>query len=106
MGDEVIGATINKTGAFKFRTTKVGKDTALAQIVKMVQDRQNSKAPIAEFADTVSGYFVPIVMILAVWTFVIWFVISPTAAIRLCISNQRDSAHHSLPMCASPWPHQ
>jgi len=77
MGDEVIGSTINKTGAFKFRTTKVGKDTALAQIVKMVQDAQNSKAPIARLADTVSGYFVPIVMILAVWTFVIWFVIGP-----------------------------
>ncbi len=77
MGDEVIGATINKTGAFKFRTTKVGKDTALAQIVKMVQDAQNSKAPIARLADTVSGYFVPIVMILAVWTFVIWFVSGP-----------------------------
>ena len=72
-GDEVIGATINKTGAFKFKATKVGKDTALAQIVKMVQDAQNSKAPIARLADTISGYFVPIVMILAVWTFVIWF---------------------------------
>jgi Cu+-exporting ATPase len=77
MGDEVIGATINKTGAFKFRATKVGKDTALAQIVKMVQDAQNSKAPIARLADTVSGYFVPVVMILAVWTFVAWFVIGP-----------------------------
>jgi len=77
MGDEVIGATINKTGAFKFRTTKVGKDTALAQIVKMVQDAQNSKAPIARLADIISGYFVPIVMILAVWTFVIWFVVGP-----------------------------
>src|SRR3989304_4761506 len=77
MGDEVIGATINKTGAFKFRATKVGKDTALAQIVKMVQDAQNSKAPIARLADTVSGYFVPIVMILAVWTFVVWFAFGP-----------------------------
>lgn len=76
-GDEVIGATINKTGAFKFRATKVGKDTALAQIVKMVQEAQNSKAPIARLADTISGYFVPVVMILAVWTFVIWFVIGP-----------------------------
>ncbi|MHB8778154.1 MAG: heavy metal translocating P-type ATPase [Anaerolineales bacterium] len=77
MGDEVIGATINKTGAFKFRTTKVGKDTALAQIVKLVQDAQNSKAPIARLADIISGYFVPVVMILAVWTFVIWFVVGP-----------------------------
>jgi Cu+-exporting ATPase len=76
-GDEVIGATLNKTGAFKFRATKVGKDTALAQIVKMVQDAQNSKAPIARLADTISGYFVPIVMILAVFTFVAWFGFGP-----------------------------
>ena len=76
-GDEVIGATLNKTGAFKFRTTKVGKDTALAQIVKMVQDAQNSKAPIARLADTISGYFVPVVMILAVLTFVAWFNFGP-----------------------------
>lgn len=76
-GDEVIGATLNKTGAFKFRATKVGKDTALAQIVKMVQDAQNSKAPIARIADTVSGYFVPVVMILAILTFVLWFDIGP-----------------------------
>ncbi len=76
-GDEVIGATLNKTGAFKFRATKVGKDTALAQIVKMVQDAQNSKAPIARMADKVSGYFVPVVMILAVLTFVLWFNIGP-----------------------------
>ncbi len=76
-GDEVIGATLNKTGAFKFRATKVGKDTALAQIVKMVQEAQNSKAPIARMADTVSGYFVPVVMILAVLTFIIWFDFGP-----------------------------
>jgi len=76
-GDEVIGATLNKTGAFKFRTTRVGKDTALAQIVKMVQDAQNSKAPIARLADTISGYFVPVVMILAVLTFVAWFNFGP-----------------------------
>ncbi|BCY16627.1 MAG: heavy metal translocating P-type ATPase [Anaerolineae bacterium] len=76
-GDEVIGATLNKTGAFKFRATKVGKDTALAQIVKMVQDAQNSKAPIARLADTISGFFVPIVMILAVLTFVVWFDFGP-----------------------------
>ncbi|HUF39388.1 MAG TPA: heavy metal translocating P-type ATPase [Anaerolineales bacterium] len=77
LGDEVIGATLNKTGAFKFRATKVGKDTALAQIVRMVQEAQNSKAPIARLADTVSGYFVPIVMILAVVTFMIWFDFGP-----------------------------
>ncbi len=76
-GDEVIGATLNKTGAFKFRATKIGKDTALAQIVKMVQDAQNSKAPIAKLVDVISGYFVPTVMILAVWTFVAWYVTGP-----------------------------
>ncbi|HSB65334.1 MAG TPA: copper-translocating P-type ATPase, partial [Anaerolineales bacterium] len=76
-GDEVIGATLNKTGAFKFRATKVGKDTALAQIVNMVQEAQNSKAPIARMADVISGYFVPVVMILAVLTFIIWFDFGP-----------------------------
>ena len=76
-GDEVIGATLNKTGAFQFKATKVGKDTTLAQIVKMVQDAQNSKAPIARLADSISGYFVPIVMILAIASFVIWFDLGP-----------------------------
>ena len=76
-GDEVIGATLNKTGAFKFRATKIGKDTALAQIVKMVQDAQNSKAPIARLADTISGFFVPIVMILSILTFILWFNFGP-----------------------------
>ena len=73
-GDEVFGATINKTGAFQFKATKVGKDTALQQIVRLVQDAQGSKPPIAKFADTVSGIFTPIVICIAVATFVIWFV--------------------------------
>ena len=77
----MIGATINKTGTFKFRATKVGKDTALAQIVKMVQEAQGSKAPIAKLADQVSGYFVPIVMMIAVTTFVLWFDFGPNPAI-------------------------
>ncbi len=76
-GDEVIGATINRTGAFRFRATRVGKDTALAQIVRMVQDAQGSKAPIQRVADVVSGYFVPAVMIIAVLTFVGWFDFGP-----------------------------
>jgi len=76
-GDEVIGGTINKTGAFKFKATKVGKDTALAQIIKMVQDAQGSKAPIQKLADTVSGYFVPIVMVIAVVSFVLWYDFGP-----------------------------
>lgn len=73
LGDEVIGATINKTGSFKFRATRVGKDTFLAQIVKMVQDAQGSKAPIQKLADQVTGWFVPAVIAIALATFVIWF---------------------------------
>jgi Cu+-exporting ATPase len=73
-GDEVFGATINKTGAFQFKATKVGKDTALQQIVQLVQDAQGSKPPIAKLADTISGIFTPIVICVAIATFVIWFV--------------------------------
>ena len=73
VGAEVIGATINKTGSFKFRATRVGKDTFLAQIVKMVQDAQGSKAPIQKLADQVTGWFVPAVIAVALATFIIWF---------------------------------
>lgn len=72
-GDEVIGATINKTGSFRFRATRVGKDTVLAQIVKLVQQAQGSKAPIQRLADQVTGWFVPVVIAIAVLTFIIWF---------------------------------
>ncbi|MBD2073744.1 heavy metal translocating P-type ATPase [Phormidium sp. FACHB-592] len=72
-GDEVIGATINKTGSFKFRATRVGKDTVLAQIVRLVQEAQGSKAPIQRLADQVTGWFVPVVIAIAIATFVIWF---------------------------------
>jgi len=76
-GNEVIGATINKTGSFRFRATKVGKDTALSQIIKMVQQAQGSKAPIQRLADVISGYFVPVVIVIAILTFVIWFDFGP-----------------------------
>jgi Cu+-exporting ATPase len=72
-GDEVIGATINKTGSFKFRATRVGKDTFLAQIVKLVQQAQGSKAPIQRLADRVTGWFVPVVIAIAIATFIIWY---------------------------------
>ncbi|HEY9762679.1 MAG TPA: heavy metal translocating P-type ATPase [Trichocoleus sp.] len=72
-GDEVIGATINKTGSFRFRATKVGKDTMLAQIVRLVRDAQGSKAPIQKLADQVTGWFVPGVIAIALLTFVLWF---------------------------------
>ena len=77
-GDEVFGATLNKTGAFRFEATKVGKDTALQQILKLVQDAQGSKAPIARLADVISGIFTPVVLCVAIATFVAWFVLAPT----------------------------
>jgi Cu+-exporting ATPase len=77
-GEEVFGATINKTGSFTFRATRVGKETALQQIVRMVQEAQGSKAPIARLADVVSGIFTPVVICIAIATFVVWFVVAPT----------------------------
>jgi Cu+-exporting ATPase len=77
IGDEVIGSTLNKTGSFKFRATKVGKDTALANIIRMVKEAQGSKAPIQRVVDLVSGYFVPLVMILGVLAFVVWYDVGP-----------------------------
>jgi P-type Cu+ transporter len=71
-GDEVIGATLNQTGSLKFRAKRVGKDTFLAQIVKLVQDAQGSKAPIQRLADQVTGWFVPAVIVVAIATFLVW----------------------------------
>ncbi len=76
-GDEVIGATINKTGTFKFRASKVGKDTMLSQIIRMVQDAQGSKAPIQRVVDQVAGYFVPAVIIVGILAFMAWFTFGP-----------------------------
>ncbi|OGM12976.1 copper-translocating P-type ATPase [Candidatus Woesebacteria bacterium RIFCSPLOWO2_01_FULL_39_23] len=80
VGNSVIGATINKSGTFLFKATKIGSDTMLARVVKMVAEAQSSKAPIQRLADVVSSYFVPIVLILAVLTFVIWFDFSPISS--------------------------
>lgn len=74
-GDELIGATINKNGALRMQATKVGKETALAQIIRVVEEAQGSKAPIQRVADRISGIFVPIVTILAAAAFVVWYLI-------------------------------
>ena len=79
--DSVIGATLNKTGSFVFRATKVGKETVLAQIVKMVEDAQGSKAPLQRLADTISGYFVPAVLVLTLATFTGWLAFGPDPAL-------------------------
>jgi P-type Cu+ transporter len=76
-GDAVIGATLNETGSFVFRATKVGKDTTLAQIVRLVEEAQGSKAPMQRLVDTVSGYFVPAVLVIAALTFLVWLFAGP-----------------------------
>lgn len=78
VGDTVIGATVNRHGAFKMRATKVGRETVLAQIVKMVEEAQGSKAPIQKLADKVAGVFVPAVLGIALITFILWMVITGT----------------------------
>ncbi|BDZ62379.1 hypothetical protein GCM10025873_21700 [Demequina sediminis] len=79
-GDTVIGATINQTGAFRYVATKVGADTMLAQIIRLVREAQGSKAPIQRLVDNVSSYFVPAVIVIAVWTFAIWSLVGPPPA--------------------------
>src|SRR5437867_179083 len=81
IGDEVIGATINTTGSITFRATRVGKDTALGQIVQLVEEAQATKAPIQRLADRVAGWFVPVVIALAIAAFVIWFDLGPPPAV-------------------------
>ena len=85
--DEVIGATLNKTGSFKLRATKVGRDSMLAQIIRMVEDAEGAKPPIARLADRIAGYFVPIVISLALLTFIIWFAVGPEPALTYALLN-------------------
>ena len=84
-GDTVIGATINQTGSFRFRATKVGKDTVLAQIIQLVEQAQGSKAPIQRIADLIASYFVPAVMFITVAIFIIWFHFGPDPAFTFAL---------------------
>ena len=86
-GDEVIGATLNKSGSFLFEATRVGEETALAQIIRLVEQAQGSKAPIQRLADKVAGIFVPVVMGIAVVTFLIWFFWGPSPAFTFSLLN-------------------
>ena len=85
VGSNVIGASINKTGFIKYKATKVGKDTALAQIIRLVEDAQGSKAPIAKMADVISSYFVPIVIGLAILSAIVWLIAGETPIFALTI---------------------
>ena len=86
-GSLVIGSTINKFGTFTFQATKVGKDTVLSHIIKMVEEAQGSKAPIQRLADTVSSYFVPVVFAIAVLSFIAWFVFGPQPTFTFALVN-------------------
>lgn len=86
-GDTVIGATINKNGTFKFRATKVGSETALAQIIRLVEEAQGSKAPIQRLADVVASYFVPTVIAIALITFAVWYLFGPKPAFTTALLN-------------------
>ena len=85
VGSNVIGASINKTGFIKYKATKVGKDTVLAQIIRLVEDAQGSKAPIAKMADVISSYFVPIVIGLAILSAIVWLIAGETPIFALTI---------------------
>ena len=86
-GDEVIGATMNTTGSFTFRATKVGADTALAQIIRLVEQAQGSKPPIARLADVIAAYFVPAVIGIATVTLVVWLVFGPSPSLNYALLN-------------------
>ncbi|MBE3124362.1 MAG: copper-translocating P-type ATPase [Acidobacteria bacterium] len=86
-GDAVIGATLNKWGSFRFRAAKVGEDTALARIIRLVQEAQGTKAPIQRLADVIAGYFVPVVIGVAVLTFVVWSVFGPPPKLVFALLN-------------------
>ncbi len=87
VGDEVIGATINKTGSFRFEANRVGKDTALARIVHLVEEAQGSKAPIQRLADVIASYFVPVVIGIAIVTFIIWYFLGPSPSLTFAFLN-------------------
>jgi Cu+-exporting ATPase len=86
-GDEVVGATINKTGSFKFEATKIGRDTMLSQIINMVQEAQGSKPPIARLADKIASVFVPAVIGIASITFIVWLLLGPEPALTYALLN-------------------
>jgi P-type Cu+ transporter len=87
VGDEVIAASVNKTGSFEFVATKVGKDTTLAQIIRLVEEAQGSKAPIQRLADIIASYFVPSVIGIAAVTFLVWYLAGPQPALTLALLN-------------------
>jgi Cu+-exporting ATPase len=87
IGDTVTGGTVNGTGGIIMTATRVGDDTMLSQIVRMVAQAQRSRAPIQKLVDTVSGYFVPVVILIAILTFIVWAIFGPDPAMAFAIVN-------------------
>jgi len=87
VGDMVIGGTINKMGSFQFEAIRVGKDTTLSRIIRLVEEAQGSKAPVQRLADVISGYFVPVVIGIAIVTFVVWFFLGPEPTLPYALLN-------------------
>ncbi len=95
-GDPVIGATINKSGFIKFEATKIGKETALSQIIRLVEEAQGSKASIQRLADKVSGIFVPIVIAIALITFLVWMFLIPPSSDMMAMSSFARALNHTI----------
>ena len=98
-GHKVFGATINKSGSFQFRAEKVGAETALAQIIRLVEEAQGSKAPIQRIADKVASIFVPTVFAIATGTFIVWYFFVPEPHVQPGSLKFRLSADNCLPLC-------
>lgn len=99
-GSEVTGATINGGGSLRYRATKVGKDTVLAQIIGMVAAAQSSKAPVQRLADRISGVFVPAVVLIAVWSCALWFAFGPDPRVTHALGRRGIGAADRLPVRA------
>ena len=101
-GSQVTGATINTAGSFKFRATRVGSETVLAGIIRLVEDAQGSKAPVQRLADVIAGYFVPAVFAVAAVTFVLWLLFGPEPSFDIAFAQLHRRTDYRLPLRAGP----
>ena len=101
-GASVVGGTVNRTGSFSFRATRVGADTMLARIIRLVEEAQGSQAPIQRLADRVAAVFVPIVLGIAALTFAAWWLFGPEPAVFHALTNAVARARHRLPVRHGP----